>query len=108
MMRCYAIILSNGEIHQLIEAVRADKIKTFPELGIETAAETIPLLGITISMITSILAQVIKNLCILHHRAGSLCQCQELIHLPVHESFGNMMRLEGGPEFVPEDYMVSR
>jgi len=78
-MRCYAIILSNGEIHQLIEAVRADKIKTFPELGIETAAEMIPLLGITISMITRVLAQLIKDLCILQHRAGSLCRCQEFI-----------------------------
>ena len=107
-MRCYAIILSNGEIHQLIEAVRADKIKTFPELGIETAAETIPLLGITISMIARVLAQVVEDLCVLQHRAGSLCQCQELIHLPVHESLGDMMHPEGGPEFVLEDYMVSR
>ena len=55
-MRCYAIILSNGEVHQLIEAIRADKIKTFPELGIETAAETIPLLGISVYMMTRILA----------------------------------------------------
>ena len=78
------------------------------ELGIETAAETIPLLGITIGMITSILAQMVKDLCVLQHRAGSLCQHQELIHLPIHESFGNMMRPEGGPEFIPEDYMVSR
>ena len=107
-MRCYAIILSNGEIHQLIEAVRADKIKTFPELGIETAAETIPLLGITISMIALVLAQVVEDMCILQHRAGSLCRCQELIHLPVHESFRNMMRPDGSPEFVPEDYRVSR
>ena len=77
-----------------------------PELVVETAAETIPLLGIAISMIASILAQMVENLCILQHHAGSLCQCQELIHLSVHESLGNMMRPEGGPEFVPEDYMV--
>ena len=79
-----------------------------PEFGVETAAETIQLLGLTISMIARVLAQVVENLCILQQRAGSLCQCQELIHLLVHESFGNMMRPEGGPEFVPEDYMVSR
>jgi hypothetical protein len=65
MMRCYAIILSNGEIHQLIEAIWADKIEALPELGVETAAEMISLLGITIGMITSILAQVIKDLCVL-------------------------------------------
>ena len=68
----------------------------------------IPLLGITISMIARVLAQVVEDMCILQHRAVSLCQCQELFHLPVHESFGNMMRPEGGLEFVPEDYMVSR
>ena len=107
-MRCYAIILSNGEVHQLIEAVGADKIDALPELGIETAVETIPLLGITISMIARVLAQVVEDLCVLQRRAGSLCQCQELIHLPVHESFRNLMRPESGPEFIPEDYMVNR
>ena len=76
------------------------------ELGVETAAETIPLLGIAISMIASILAQMVENLCILQHHAGSLCQCQELIHLPVHESLRNMMRPKGGHEFILEDYMV--
>ena len=81
-----------------------NKIEALAELGVETAAETIPLHGIA----TSILAQMVENLCILQHHAGSLCQCQELIHLPVHESLRNMMRPKGGPEFVPEDYMVSR
>ena len=33
---------------------------------------------------------------------------QDLIHVLVHESFRNMMHPEGGPEFVLEDYMVSR
>ena len=107
-MRCYAIVLSDSKIYQLIEVIWADKVEALPELGIETAVETIPLLGITISMIARVLAQVVENLCILQHRAGSLCQCQELIHLPVHESFGNMMHPEGRPKFVPEDYMVSR
>ena len=76
------------------------------ELGVETAAETVPLLGITISMIAGVLAQVIEDLCVLQRRVGSLCQCQELIHLLVHEFLGDMMRPEGGPEFIPEDYMV--
>jgi hypothetical protein len=72
-MRCYAIVLSDGKIYQHIEAIWVDKVEALPELGIETAAETIPLLGITISMIARILAQLIENLCILQHRAGSLC-----------------------------------
>ena len=49
------------------------------ELGVETAAETISLLGITISMVARVLAQVIENLCILKYSAGSLCERQELI-----------------------------
>ena len=105
-MCCYAIVLSDSKIHQLIEAVGADKIDALPKLGIETAVETIPLLDITISMIARVLAQVVEDLCVLQRRAGSLCQCQELIHLLVHESLGDMMRPEGGPEFIPEDYMV--
>ena len=107
-MHCNAIVLTDGHIHQLIKTVGADNIEALPKLGVETAAEMIMLLGITISMIASILAQMVENLCILQHHAGSLCQCQELIHLPVHESLGNMMRPEGDHEFVLEDYMVSR
>jgi hypothetical protein len=49
----------------LIEAIGADKIEALPELGVETAAETIPLLGITISMIARVLAQVVEDLCVL-------------------------------------------
>ena len=78
-MRCYAIILSNGKIHQLIEAIWADKIEALLELGVETAAEMIPLLGITISMIARVLAHVVEDLCILQHHVGSLCQCQEFM-----------------------------
>ena len=56
MMRCDAIVLSDGHIHQLIKTVGADKIETLLELGVKTTAETIPLLGIAVYMITSILA----------------------------------------------------
>ena len=56
MMRCYAIVLSDSKIYQLIEVIWADKVEALPELGIETAVETIPLLGITISMIARVLA----------------------------------------------------
>ena len=76
------------------------------ELGVQTTMETILLLGIVVCRIARVLAQVVQDLCVLQHRAGSLCQRQELIHLPVHESFENMMRPEGGPEFFPCDDMV--
>ena len=72
-IRCYAIVLSDSKIYQLIEVIWADKVEALPELGIETAVETIPLLGITISMIAHVLAQVVEDLCVLQHRAGSLC-----------------------------------
>ena len=75
MMRYNAIVLSDGHIHQLIKTVGVDNIEALPKLGVETAAETILLLGITIDMITSILAQVINDLCILQHNVVSLCQC---------------------------------
>ena len=107
-MRCNAVVLSDGHIYQLIKTIGANKIKTFLELGIKTTMEAILLPDIRVCMVSGVLAQMIKDLCILQHRAVSLGQCQELIHLPVHESFGNMMRPEGGPEFIPVDYMVSR
>ena len=55
-MRCNAIVLSNGHIHQLIKIVGANKVKTLLELGVKTTTETILLLGITIGMMTGVLA----------------------------------------------------
>jgi hypothetical protein len=59
-------------------------------------------------MITRVLAQVIKNLCILHDSAGSLCQIQKFIELSLNESLWNVVRSESGPEFIPCDDMTSR
>ena len=78
-MRCNAIVLSNGHIHQLIKIVGANKVKTLLELGVKTMMETILLLGIAVYMISGILAQVIEDLCILKHSAGSMCERQEFI-----------------------------
>ena len=105
-MRCNAIVLSNGHIHQLIKTVGADNIKTLLELGIKTMTETIMLLGISVCMMTGILTQVIKDLYILKHGAGSLCKRQEFVQLPIHESLGNMMRSESGPKFIPIDNII--
>ena len=79
MMRCNAIFLSNGLIHQLIKIVGANKVKTLLELGVKTTTETILLLGITVRMMIGVLAQVIEDLCILKHSAGSMCERQEFI-----------------------------
>ena len=78
-MRYNTIVLSDGHIHQLIKTVGADKIETLLELGVKTTAETILLLGITVCMMTSILAQVIEDLCILKHSTVSLSKRQEFI-----------------------------
>ena len=78
-MRCDAIVLSDGHIHQLIKTVGADKIETLLELGVKTTAETILFLGIAVCMMTGVLAQVIENLCVLKHSVGSLRKRQEFI-----------------------------
>ena len=78
-MRCNAFVLSDGHIHQLIKTVGANKIEMLLELGVKTTAETILLLGIAVCMMTSVLAQVIEDLCVLKHNAGSLRKNQEFI-----------------------------
>ena len=78
-MRCNAIILSDGHIYQLIKTIGTNKVKTLLELGVKTTTEMILLLGIAICMIARILAQMIEDLCVLKHSAGSLCKCQEFI-----------------------------
>ena len=55
-MHCNAIILSDVHIHQLIKTVGANKVKTFLELGVKTTTEMILLPGITICMMTGVLA----------------------------------------------------
>ena len=79
MMCCNTIVLSDGHVYQLIETVGAKKIKMRFELGVKTTVKTILFLGIAICMMASILAQVIEDLCILKHSAGSLSKHQEFI-----------------------------
>ena len=78
-MRYNTIVLSDGHIHQLIKTVGVDKIETLLELGVKTTVEMILFLGIAVCMITGVLAQVIENLCVLKHSAGSLRKHQEFI-----------------------------
>ena len=78
-MRRNAIVLCDAHIYQLIKTISADKVEMLLELGVKTTSEMILLLGITICMITGILAQVIEDLCVLKHSAGSLRKSQEFI-----------------------------
>jgi len=55
-MRCNTIVLSDGHIHQLIKTIGVNKVKTFLELGVKTTTETILLPGITVCMMTGVLA----------------------------------------------------
>jgi hypothetical protein len=73
------ILLGDGQVDQLIEAISPDSVETISQLGVETPAEAVSLLRIGISMITCILAQVVEGLSILQYRAGSLIECQKLI-----------------------------
>jgi 2-keto-3-deoxy-6-phosphogluconate aldolase len=80
------ILVGDGQVDQLIEAIGSDSVQTLTQLGIETPVEAISLLLIGISMITCILAQVVEGLSILQYRAGSLIECQKFIQLAIKNS----------------------
>jgi hypothetical protein len=105
-MRFNTIVLSGCHVYQLIETVGANKIKMPFELGVKTTTKTFLLLDISVCMMTRILAQVIEDLYVLKHSAGSLCKRQEFIQFPIHESLKNMMRPKGGLEFFPIDNII--
>jgi hypothetical protein len=66
--------LSDGHIDQFIEVVSPYQIQLFLKLGVQASTEAISLTGISVRMITRVLAQVIEYLRILHDGAGSLSQ----------------------------------
>jgi hypothetical protein len=47
------VLLGDGQVDQLIEAINPDSVETLTQLGIETPAEAVSLLLNGISMITS-------------------------------------------------------
>jgi hypothetical protein len=51
-----AILLGDGQVDQLIEAISPDSVESFPQLGVKTPAEAVSFLLIRISMVTCILA----------------------------------------------------
>jgi hypothetical protein len=69
---CDAVLLGDGHVDQLIETIGPYQIQPFFKFGIQASAKAIPFANITVCMIPCILAQVVENLCVLHHDAGSL------------------------------------
>jgi hypothetical protein len=51
----------------------------FLEFSVQAPTKMILLLGVTVSVITRLLAQVIESLCVLQYGVGALGECQELI-----------------------------
>jgi hypothetical protein len=49
----------------------------------------------------TILAQAVKLLGVMLHRVGPLPKGQQLPHLPIHKSLGDVMALEGLLELIP-------
>jgi hypothetical protein len=70
--------------------------------------ETILFLGVIIRMISRILTQMIKSLCVLQDRTGTLGKCQEFIQLSLQQSFRNIICSEGCPKLIPGDNMPCR
>jgi hypothetical protein len=100
--------LGDGHIDQLIESVGLYQIQSFLQLSIQASTKTVTFAGISVRMITRVLAQVVEDLCVLHDGAGSLSQIQKFIELSLNESFGNVMCSESSPKFIPDDDMTSR
>jgi hypothetical protein len=51
-----AILLGDGQVDQLIEAISPDSVESFPHLGVKTPTEAVSFLFIRISMVPCILA----------------------------------------------------
>jgi hypothetical protein len=101
------ILLGDGQVDQLIEAISPDSVETFSQLGVETSAEAVSLLLIRISMVTCILAQVVEGLSVLQYRACSLIKCQKLIQLAIENSDWYVVPSEKSLEFLPRHFMIS-
>jgi hypothetical protein len=69
-----AVFLSDGHVDQLVESVGLYQIQSFFQLGIQASTKMIMFAGISVRMISRILAQVVEGLCVLHDSAGALSQ----------------------------------
>jgi len=102
------ILLSNSQIHQIIERISTDKIESFLQLGAEASTEAFTLLSVGIRIMTSILTQVIKSLGILEYGSSALSQSQKLIEFTIKKSSRDMMSSKGILELIPIYHMTSR
>jgi hypothetical protein len=102
------ILLGDGQVDQLIEAISPDSVETLTQLGVETPTEAVSLLLIGINMISCVLAQVVEGLSILQYRASSLIVCQKLIQLVIKNSSWDVVPSESSLEFLPRNFMTSR
>jgi hypothetical protein len=102
------ILLGDGQVDQLIEAISPDSVETLMQLGVGTPTEAVSLLFVGISMITCILAQILEGLSILQYRAGSLIDCQEFIQLAIKNSSWDVVPFESSIEFLSRNFMTSR
>jgi hypothetical protein len=100
--------LSDGHVDQLIEVISPNQIQSFFKFGVQASAKTISFAGITVRMVSRVLAQVVENLCVLHDGASSLSQVQKFIELSLNESLGYVVRSKGSPKLVPGDDMIGR
>jgi hypothetical protein len=64
--------------------------------------------GITVRMVSRVLAQVIENLCVLYNGASSLSQVQKFIELSLNESLGYVVCSKRSPKLTPGDEMIGR
>jgi hypothetical protein len=106
-VRYNTVLLGDGQVDQLIEAISPDSVETFSQLGVETPAKAVSLLLIRISMIPCILAQVIEGLSVLQHRAGSLIECQKFIQFAIKNSSWDMVPSESSLEFLLRHFTIS-
>jgi hypothetical protein len=102
------VLLGDGQVDQLIEAVSPDSVETFLQLGIETSTEAVSLLLVEISMITCVLAQVVEGMSVMQYHAGSLIECKKLIQLAIKNSSWDVVPSESSLEFLPRHFMTSR
>jgi hypothetical protein len=79
------------DVDQFIEIICPYQIQSFLKFGVQASAKTISFAGIIVRMVSRVLAQVIKDLCILQNGAGSLSQIQKFIELSLNESSGDVV-----------------
>jgi hypothetical protein len=78
-----------------------EQVQTLVQFSIKPVMEPLHLLCISIDVMPAILAQAIELLSIAIHFVRSLSEGQQLPHLPVHQSLGNVVALESLLELIP-------